>query len=166
MFVISFIFYIISFVLFVVHFILCWCFTSRIGLPDKLVQVSSPILLALQLIDIKDFQYVCSTAAVLSSAAYLPIKYLKLKHFNWHFIQISIGISLNFQLDFQWITINISLKFLLNFNWISNWIPLVFNYNFNWISNWFQLVLYLTRNNVWDTCIWRGIPRQIPVSDA
>ena len=54
-------------------------FTSRIGLLDKLVQVSSPILLALQLIDIEDFQYVCSTTAVLSSAAYLPIKYLKLK---------------------------------------------------------------------------------------
>ena len=54
-------------------------YTSRIGLLDKLAKVSSPILLALQLIDIKNSQCVFSTAAVLSSAAHLPIKYLKLK---------------------------------------------------------------------------------------
>ena len=39
-------------------------FSSRIGLPDKLVQVSSPILLALQPIDIKESQCMFSTAAV------------------------------------------------------------------------------------------------------
>ena len=58
----------------------------RIGLPDKLVQVSSPILLALQLIDTKDFQCVFSTAAVLSSAAHLPIRYLKPKT-RTHFLE-------------------------------------------------------------------------------
>ena len=60
-------------------------FIRRIGLLDKLVQVSSPILLALQLIDIKNSQCVFSTAAVLSSAAHLPIKYLKLKHDDYDY---------------------------------------------------------------------------------
>ena len=53
-------------------------FIRRIGLLDKLVQVSSPILLALRWIDMLLRIYICnSTAALLSTAAVLPIKYLK-----------------------------------------------------------------------------------------
>ena len=66
-------------------------YTSRIGLLDKLAKVSSPILLALQLIDIKNSQCVFSTAAVLSSAAHLPIKYLKLKKLKlWRKIMFEV----------------------------------------------------------------------------